>query len=68
VEAFAQGVSCVAAPLLDNGRVIAAFGLSVPAESFKRNRRELTEAVLSVIAGLVAGRFGRDLDAAPVPG
>ena len=68
VEAFAEGVSCVAAPLLDHGRVIAAFGLSVPAESFKRNRRELTQAVLSVIASRETGTFGRDMDAAPVPG
>jgi hypothetical protein len=48
--------------------VIAAFGLSVPAESFKRKRRELTQAVLSVIASLETGKFGRDLDAVPVPG
>ena len=68
IEAFAEAVSCVAAPLLDNGRVIAAFGLSVPAESFNRNRRELTEMVLGVIAGLKAGKFDRDLDATAVSG
>jgi IclR family transcriptional regulator, acetate operon repressor len=68
IEAFAEGVSCVAAPLLDNGRVIAAFGLSVPAESFKRNRRELTEAVLSVIGDLKAGKFDRGVSATTVPG
>jgi DNA-binding IclR family transcriptional regulator len=68
IEAFAEGVSCVAAPLLDNGRVVAAFGLSVPAESFKRNRRELTEAVLGVVAGLKAGKFDRDLDPTTVRG
>jgi IclR family transcriptional regulator, acetate operon repressor len=68
IEAFAEGVSCVAAPLLDNGRVIAAFGLSVPAESFKRNRRELTEAVLGVVAGLKAGKFDRDVNVTTVRG
>jgi IclR family transcriptional regulator, acetate operon repressor len=67
IEAFAEGVSCVAAPLLDNGRVIAAFGLSVPAESFKRNRRQLTETVLSVIADLRSGKFDRG-SATTVPG
>jgi IclR family transcriptional regulator, acetate operon repressor len=51
-EAFAEGVSCIAAPLLDNGQIIAAFGLSVPTDRFKKNWRKLTEAVLEVVAAV----------------
>ena len=35
-EEFAVGVSCVAAPIMHNGHVTAALGLSVPTERFKR--------------------------------
>ena len=51
-EAFAEGVSCIAAPLLENGQIIAAFGLSVPTDRFRKNSHKLTEAVLEVVAGL----------------
>jgi DNA-binding IclR family transcriptional regulator len=51
-EAFADGVSCIAAPLLDNGQIIAAFGLSVPTDRFRRNWRKLTEAVLDAVAAV----------------
>lgn len=51
-EAFADGVSCIAAPLLENGQIIAAVGLSVPTERFKKNWRKLTEAVLEVVASV----------------
>jgi IclR family acetate operon transcriptional repressor len=49
-EEYAAGVSCVAAPLLQHGQLVAAFGLSVPTERFKRKRRELTDALLDVVA------------------
>jgi DNA-binding IclR family transcriptional regulator len=48
-EEYAVGVSCVAAPLLHGGRIIAAFGLSVPTERFKKRRRDLTDALLRVV-------------------
>jgi IclR family acetate operon transcriptional repressor len=48
-EEFAVGVCCVAAPLLQNGRIVAAFGLSVPTERFQAKRQELTETLLEVV-------------------
>jgi IclR family transcriptional regulator, acetate operon repressor len=48
-EEWAQGVSCVAAPLLLNGHVIAALGVSVPTERFNQKEAELTAALLDVI-------------------
>jgi IclR family transcriptional regulator, acetate operon repressor len=58
-EEFAVGVSCVAAPLLQNGHLIAALGLSVPTDRFKKRRADLTTAVLDVVASLQAGE-GRE--------
>jgi IclR family acetate operon transcriptional repressor len=58
-EEFAVGVSCVAAPLLQNGHLIAALGLSVPTDRFKNKRADLTTALLDVVASLEAGKdFG----------
>jgi DNA-binding IclR family transcriptional regulator len=54
VEEFSPGVSCVAAPVLLNGHVVAALGLSVPTERFDRKRAELTRTLLDVVAGLEA--------------
>jgi DNA-binding IclR family transcriptional regulator len=68
IEAFAEGVSCVAAPLLENGQLIAAFGLAVPTERFTKNRRELTEAVLGVIESVKAGNFDLDITSQALPG
>jgi DNA-binding IclR family transcriptional regulator len=59
-EEYAEGVCCVAAPLLQNGRVIAALGLSVPTERFKRKKAALTETLLDVIGGLAAVGDGTD--------
>jgi IclR family acetate operon transcriptional repressor len=44
-EEFAEGVSCVAAPVVD-GRM--AMGLSAPSERFRENREELIELVLEI--------------------
>jgi IclR family acetate operon transcriptional repressor len=63
-EEFAAGVCCVAAPLLQNGRIIAALGLSVPAERFKKRKADLTKALLEVTAGLEAARAAADDDTA----
>jgi IclR family acetate operon transcriptional repressor len=51
-EEFAVGVSCVAAPLLHNGRIVAALGISVPTDRFKKQRADLTQTLLDVIAGV----------------
>lgn len=54
-EEFALGVSCIGAPLLRDGHLIAAYGVTMPTERFKRQRRELTATLLDVIAGVEGG-------------
>ncbi|MGN6188195.1 MAG: IclR family transcriptional regulator [Conexibacter sp.] len=51
-EEFAEGVSCVAAPLLEQGRIVAAYGVSMPTERFRRSRDEIVATLLDVIAGI----------------
>jgi IclR family acetate operon transcriptional repressor len=51
-EEFALGVSCVAAPVLQNGRLVAALGIAVPTERFKKRRQELAAALREVIGEL----------------
>jgi len=51
LEEFSLGVACVGAPLLQDGRLVAALGVSVPAERFRKDRRELTRVLLDVVAG-----------------
>jgi len=56
-QEFAEGVSCVAAPLLGREGIIAAFGISVPTERFVRTREELTTTLLELVADTAAGAF-----------
>jgi IclR family acetate operon transcriptional repressor len=51
-EEYAAGVSCIAAPLLQDGRIIAALAISVPTERFKKRRRPLTDTVLGIVERL----------------
>lgn len=51
-EEFALGLSCVGAPLLLDGHLIAALGVSVPSERFKKRRAELTSTLLEVVNSL----------------
>jgi IclR family acetate operon transcriptional repressor len=44
-QEFAEGLACVAAPLLDNGQIVASIAVSSPAERFSAHRAELTAAV-----------------------
>ncbi|ADB53478.1 IclR family transcriptional regulator [Conexibacter woesei] len=53
-EEYALGVSCIGAPLLKDGRIVAAYGVTVPTERFKKQRRALTDTLLDVIAGVGA--------------
>lgn len=46
-EEFQDGVSCVAAPVLRDGVLVASYALSVPAERFRARRRELIDTLLS---------------------
>ena len=57
-QEFQTGVSCVAAPVLHGGSVVASYALSVPAERFRSRYRELTKAVLAAA--------GTDLASAPL--
>lgn len=58
VEEFHAGVSCVAAPLLEDGIVIATFTVSAPAERFARRRDDLLAAVLSAATDARAAARG----------
>jgi IclR family acetate operon transcriptional repressor len=51
-EEFALGVSCVAAPLLNHGQIVAALGISVPSQRFTKRRAELTAALLETVQSL----------------
>jgi DNA-binding IclR family transcriptional regulator len=54
-EEFSEGVSCIAAPILHNGAIIASLGLSVPAGRFAKAEDRLRDELLEVIAGIDAG-------------
>lgn len=57
-EEFLPGVSCVAAPVVDEGVVVAAYSISVPTPRFEEGRLRLVDAVLSIApAGNRATRF-----------
>jgi DNA-binding IclR family transcriptional regulator len=45
-EEFSEGVSCVAAPVIQNDVVLAAYTISAPTGRFRERRQALTEAVL----------------------
>ena len=51
-EEYAVGLSCLAAPVQLNGEAIAAYGISVPTERFKRTKEELEAALLEVTGAL----------------
>jgi IclR family acetate operon transcriptional repressor len=51
-EEYAIGVSCIAAPLLLDGQLIAALGISVPTDRFKERSAEITSTLLEVVGGL----------------
>jgi len=64
-EEYSIGVSCVAAPLLQDGQLVAAFALAVPTERFKRNRRALTDLLLDLVAE-TKHRVAADVEAVAV--
>lgn len=45
-EEFREGVSCVAAPVVEGANVVSAYSVSAPSERFSRRRAELIEFVL----------------------
>lgn len=49
-EEFADGVSCISAPVLLDGVVVAAYTVSAPADRFERGREQLRTAVLRAAA------------------
>jgi IclR family acetate operon transcriptional repressor len=45
IEEYLDGVSCISAPVLAGGVLLAAFSVSVPSQRFVQRREELTLAV-----------------------
>jgi DNA-binding IclR family transcriptional regulator len=45
-EEFREGVACVAAPVLENGRAEAVYSVSAPVDRFRRHRQELIDLVV----------------------
>ena len=48
-EEYAEGVSCVAAPLMSDGVAVLAYTVSAPWDRFRRHQRALTDAVLNAV-------------------
>jgi IclR family acetate operon transcriptional repressor len=46
-EQFQPGVSCVAAPVTDEGVAVAAYSISVPSPRYAENKQRLIDAVVS---------------------
>jgi IclR family acetate operon transcriptional repressor len=55
-EEFAPGVSCVAAPVLQNGHVVASLGIVAPTDRFLRGREDLTRDLLGIVHSLEDSR------------
>src|SRR5581483_6602076 len=51
-EEWSIGLCCIGAPLLQNGHILAALGLSVPSDRFEKRQAELTATLLDVVAGM----------------
>jgi IclR family transcriptional regulator, acetate operon repressor len=66
-ESYAEGICCVAAPLLEDGQIVASFGVSVPAARFHKHRAELTQSVLETVADVKAGKFDAEADSESRP-
>lgn len=65
MEEFAVDVCCIAAPLLHEGGLVAAMGISVPAERFKQRRKQLTATLLELAAGFEADESAPTRDGGP---
>ena len=51
-EEYQEGVSCLAAPFLLHGEVVAAFGISVPTGRFRANEAALRHTLLNVVSSI----------------
>ncbi|WP_283139365.1 IclR family transcriptional regulator [Rhizohabitans arisaemae] len=51
-EEYAEGVSCLAAPFLVGGEIVAAFGVSVPTERFRANEKVLLATLIDVVGSI----------------
>jgi IclR family acetate operon transcriptional repressor len=53
-EEFAEGVACVAVPVVEGASLIAAYTVAAPRERFDRRRDELTQAALGAARSVAA--------------
>lgn len=51
-EEYAEGVSCLAAPFLLHGEIVAAFGVLVPTDRFQSNEKALRRTLLDVLGSI----------------
>lgn len=57
-EEFQQGVSCIAAPVIQDETVVASMSLSVPAARLVRRQDELLDALLTIAKSVGIGGSG----------
>ena len=60
-EEFQSGVSCAAAPVIDEGIIVAAYSISAPTQRFHERKDQLLEAVVGA-ARLVTDQAPRELN------
>ena len=56
-QEFIPGQSCIAAPLLKDGRIVASIAIATSTDRFNKERDQLTEAVLGTVERIHAGHF-----------
>lgn len=58
-EEFQSGLSCIAAPVFENGVIVAAYSMAVPTQRFRERRQELIDAALKAAASAASTSNGR---------
>lgn len=64
-EEYAVGVSCIGAPILCDGHLLGALGVSIPTERFRNERNGLLEILREVLASLRSGSAATNAPVGP---